>query len=146
MASILTKNPISPSISGLFRLAVGVPITMSACPESLDNTAAQAAIRAETARREADELLSDARARAQQMVEQAREAAERNRTSSQSEVDELMHQRDEITEQLDDLRGLLGLASKTPPRQQDSEDVVDLTDDEDGAALQRDADGSRTPA
>jgi cell division septum initiation protein DivIVA len=80
-------------------------------------------LRAETARRESDELLADARARAQHMVDSAREHAEQSRTSAQMQVDELMQQRDQITDQLDDLRGLLGLAPKVDAR------AVDVRED-----------------
>ncbi|CAA9359075.1 MAG: hypothetical protein AVDCRST_MAG68-4253 [uncultured Gemmatimonadetes bacterium] len=42
-ASVLTKKPISPSISTRPRLAVGVPITTSSCPERRASTAAHPA-------------------------------------------------------------------------------------------------------
>ncbi len=44
-ASVFTKKPISPSISGRPRLAVGVPTTTASCPESRASTTAQPATR-----------------------------------------------------------------------------------------------------
>jgi hypothetical protein len=59
------------------------------------------------ARRNADQVIAEARAFADKLLSEAKTEADRNRRAAQRQVDELVRQRDSITEHLDELRNLL---------------------------------------
>jgi hypothetical protein len=67
------------------------------------------------ARRNADQVIAEARSHADKVLSEAKSEADRNRRAAQRQVDELVRQRDSITNHLEQLRQLLGTGPGPTP-------------------------------